>query len=215
LERRLADRIETLLSEQRRLERRRAALLEHERQLQERVRTSEGLPVALPPAHDGDAAKRREQALAVQERTLAEREQQLRRRVELVTEREQALARRAGELAERERRLSTIETAPAPAEVPSPLPAAPVQAAAAASPPAFAPSEPQVPKLTGASTLNLAELERLVAERAEAFPEDAENWRFYLLSLRDHAAVDGTLPASFAALVDEIFGPLLTAAPRD
>jgi hypothetical protein len=52
-------------------------------------------------------------------------------------------------------------------------------------------------------------LERLVAERADKFPERAEEWRYYVVFLREHAESDGTLPASFDFLIEETFAELL------
>jgi hypothetical protein len=53
----------------------------------------------------------------------------------------------------------------------------------------------------------------MVEARSDAPPEVVEEWRTYLFFLRDHAAADGRLPASFALLVDDVFGALLANRP--
>jgi len=121
--------------------------------------------------------------LAERERALAERERQLAERVATVTKRELAIARAA----------SRPAPPPPPDAAPQPEPA----------------PRPAVPRADGGA-YNLTALERLVAERGGAHPERAEEWSSYLYFLRDHAGADGSLPASFDALVEEAFEPLLT-----
>ena len=116
------------------------------------------------------------------ERALAERERLLEERVAAVTKRELAIARAASRPAP-----------PPPEAVPEPEPAA----------------RPAAPPADGGA-YNLTALERLVDERGGAHPDRAEEWRSYLYLLRDHASADGSLPASFDALVEETFEPLLT-----
>ena len=118
--------------------------------------------------------------VAERERALAERERQLEERVATVTRRELAIARAAS-------RPARPEAAPQPEPAP----------------------RPAVPQADGGA-YNLTALERLVAERGGAHPERAEEWSSYLYFLRDHAGADGSLPASFDALVEETFEPLLT-----
>ena len=57
------------------------------------------------------------------------------------------------------------------------------------------------------SEWNIWELQRLVRER----PDDdrQEEWTAMILSLRDFARVDGTLPSEFDSLVRDAFGTLL------
>jgi hypothetical protein len=64
--------------------------------------------------------------------------------------------------------------------------------------------------------MNIHTLAALVQRRRGEFPDQAENWVWYLMSLRDHAALDGRLPASVEALVYEVFDVLLQppAAPH-
>ena len=47
---------------------------------------------------------------------------------------------------------------------------------------------------------------------AAEFPEQLEEWRWYLQSLRDVADIGGRLPASVEGLVLDVFGPLLARA---
>jgi hypothetical protein len=117
------------------------------------------------------------------ERALAERERLLEERVAGVTKRELAIARAA----------SWPAPPPPPEAVPEPEPA----------------PRPAAPQADGGA-YNLTALERLVDERGGAHPDRAEEWSSYLYLLRDHASADGSLPASFDALVEETFEPLLT-----
>ena len=131
------------------------------------------------------------------EGSLANRGTALGERVRTVTERERALARRAGELAAQERELERIAASqaappePEPAPEPEPEPVAPAEL------------------LGPAGAWNVVALERLVAERGSEFPDRVEEWKAYLFSLREHASMEGALPPSFDALVDETFRELL------
>ena len=78
------------------------------------------------------------------------------------------------------------------------MPATPSSAAPAVSPPA-----------PGAGEWNLEQLERLVAQRGAAHPDRVDEWKGYLLYLRDYAAPDGSLSANFDSLVWEVFEDLL------
>lgn len=99
-----------------------------------------------------------------------------------------------------------------PAEPPQPAPAAPQPVAA--EPEAEPAPEPEVPRPpAGGGLWNLHALEELVGTLGAEFPDRVEDWSFYLASLRDHAAADGTLPPSFDTLVDEVFGDLLDRRP--
>jgi hypothetical protein len=55
-------------------------------------------------------------------------------------------------------------------------------------------------------------LERLVEQRAAEFPDRAEEWRYYVVYLRDFAGPDGSLPDSLAGLVADVFADLLPRA---
>jgi capsular polysaccharide biosynthesis protein len=136
----------------------------------------------------------------------------LQARLDAVTKREQSLARRAGELAARERSLAAREEAleaavreaerkPPPEPEPEPAPEPP--------PPEPEPEPtPSVLPSPAVSRWNLNELERLVRARADVPPETADEWRTYLQLLREHAAVDGTLPAGFDGLLNDVFADL-------
>jgi hypothetical protein len=119
---------------------------------------------------------------------LRSREAALDERLQKVTERERALGRRAGELAARERELDRREAAQEPE-------------------PELEPVAPTARLATGA--WNLVALERLVAERGAEFPDRVDEWRSYLFSLREHASLEGALPPSFDALVEDAFRELL------
>jgi hypothetical protein len=142
-----------------------------------------------PGAVDPDVERRlqaRIQQAAKRERALAQRAGQL-------AAREQDLARREGELDERAAALETAVPEPEPKPAPEPEP-----------PP---PEAQPVQKPDGRWTLRA--LEALARERsAGASPEQQEEWSTYLFFLRGHADADGTLPASFDQLVNDIFGPL-------
>ncbi len=56
---------------------------------------------------------------------------------------------------------------------------------------------------------NLDRIQRLVEEHADADPGRLEEWRYYLLYLREFAEPGGALPRSFDSLVSDAFGDLL------
>lgn len=128
---------------------------------------------------------------------LAERERRLKERIDLVTKREREMATRAGELAKRERAVHSHEEDARRREAAPPKPAAP-------SP------EPMLLQRR-AGGWNLNDLERIVAEQQDAPPERVEEWRTYVFFLRDHAGIDGELPASFDSLVEDVFADLVRA----
>ena len=104
------------------------------------------------------------------------------------------------------------EPAPAVAALPSAPEPEPVPAPVAAEPePVPAPFAPTVPEPDAWTT---AELDRLVTTYGSEFPERVEEWRYYLMYLRDHADVAGVLPRSFAGLVLEVFEDLIEHARR-
>ena len=61
---------------------------------------------------------------------------------------------------------------------------------------------------------NLDTLTRLVEERADAFPDRADEWRYTLFYLRNEARIDGALPCRFDSLVEECFAELLGSRER-
>jgi capsular polysaccharide biosynthesis protein len=142
---------------------------------------------------------------------LAERERQLKERVELVTKRERETAKRAGELAKRERAVHGREEEARRREAAPPKPAVPAPSAPAA-PEAVTEVPPEPVRLhRRAGGWNLNDLERIVAEQQVAPPERVEEWRAYVFFLRDHADIDGELPASFDSLVEDVFADLVRA----
>jgi hypothetical protein len=54
-------------------------------------------------------------------------------------------------------------------------------------------------------------LQRLVERNAASAADGGEEWRAYIVFLRDVARADGGLPPSFDPLVEEVFGELLAA----
>lgn len=178
------------------LRNRRRRLDELERELQHRAAALEsGSPVERPQAA----------AAPIAEDELERTRELLERRIEMVSRRERELARRHAALAlnasapPQPEPLSQAEpestfvpqTAPEPAE-PEPVPA------------------PQPPSPAASwGTPSLEELDQLVREHGDRFPERADEWSFTLLYLRDYAQVDGTLPVQFHDLVDDVFGDLL------
>jgi capsular polysaccharide biosynthesis protein len=146
---------------------------------------------------------------------LADREQQHTERVAAVQQREVALARRAAELGAREReleaeqtRLERRERELAAREEALEARAAELEEQAAAAPPPAAPVVALVGD-PGDGRFNLVALERLVEERRGDFPDRAEEWLSYLYFLRDYAAPDGSVPASFDGLIQDTFSELV------
>jgi hypothetical protein len=127
---------------------------------------------------------------------LAEREQTLERRLEKVSEREGALVARAAALAAR------AAAPPKAVELPPPpRPAPPQPLLPPPRPPVAVPWPAHVP----AGAYNLADIEAAV----DALPADddrVEEWRYYVVYLREYASADGALPRSFDSLVYDVFG---------
>ena len=173
------------------------ALAEREAELGERVRAVKKRERVLAK---GEAAlSQRTRAVTDREGSLSKGEEELEERVRGVTERERAAARGAGELAARRRELERDEER---------------LAASLAAPPE--PEPEPVPEPVGThvgdaavGAWNLVALERLVAERGVEFPDRIEEWQAYLFHLRRHASMEGELPSSFDALVDETFRELV------
>ncbi len=128
---------------------------------------------------------------------IVRRERELEERVAAVTQRELELARRSAELAVR-----AAEPAPQPRPDPQPEPEPLPE-----PPPEPLPGPPAA--VGGPGAYNLLALERLVEERRNGHPERAEEWATYLFFLREHAAPDGTVPASFDWLIEDTFGEIL------
>lgn len=158
---------------------------------------------AVGPGAEREAAFRAEE--------LARLQTQFDERVDAVVRRERELAEQSGRLAARERELAERDSTPSA----SAGAAAPESAGQDEPGPDVAPSTPAVPAhvppvtAPAAGTTYLSALERLVAERGAAFPDRLDEWQAYLFHLRSHASNEGALPASFDALVEEVFGELL------
>jgi uncharacterized protein involved in exopolysaccharide biosynthesis len=178
----LVDRLES------RLAAREAALAARERDLRATLDELRAAQAAGPDVAD---LMRRERELERQLAAATEREARLEQRVQALTKREVELARRAAQVAAAERELAER---PEPEPEPEPEPAA-------APPPAAA--------LAGDGHYNLLALERLVDEHGAEYPEKAEEWSSYLFFLREHAASDGRVPASFDALIQDTFEELV------
>jgi capsular polysaccharide biosynthesis protein len=134
---------------------------------------------------------RREGALAAAASRLSPAEDAVTRREEELERREHELARRADELSVREAELEAAAAEPEPEPEPEPVPPASV-----------------LPAARGAWTLR--DLESLTSDRSQAGASSSQQqeWSTYLFLLREHANADGTLPASFDPLVNDVFGPL-------
>ena len=97
---------------------------------------------------------------------------------------------------------------PVPEHVPIRPPEQPERAAAAA-PPAPA-TGPLVQPRHGEWTI--ADVERLVAEQGQAFPERREELELYLDTFRGVAAPDGRLPGDVELVLEDVFGALIARA---
>ena len=64
----------------------------------------------------------------------------------------------------------------------------------------------RLPQQPGAWTIQ--QLEGLMRDRRDRFPDRYDEWQSYLFYLRDFADVSGRLPQQFDALVDEVFEPV-------
>jgi transcriptional regulator with XRE-family HTH domain len=62
---------------------------------------------------------------------------------------------------------------------------------------------------------NLDELEHAIDERAAEFPECVDEWRAYMVFLREFVQADGELPGAFNSLVGEVFRDLLARPEGD
>jgi|SRR5579884_715192 len=140
---------------------------------------------------------------------LEQREQQHAERVAAVQQRELALARRAAELSTRERELEArvAELEERARELDERAEELAEQTRKAAE----APPRPVIALAgdPGDGHFNLETLERLVEERGRDFPHRVEEWSSYLYFLRDYAAPDGSVPASFDGLIQETFAELV------
>ena len=187
------------------LERRAGAIDQRERELQQ----------VLRDAHKAGESTSKESAL-------------LEKRGAAVSQRERALAKDAAQLARRERELAEREAAfaaqvaesqkepepepepeavpipePEPEPEPEPLPTQPDLVAESHE----VQAPVQLAPRPGGWTIQA--LEHLVDQRGDQFPGQVEEWRYYVVFLRDHAGPDGALPPSFDYLIEETFADLL------
>jgi len=196
--RELDDRERAVAEQRQALERREQELAEQQQALGQRERdvaSREQAPPseeALPTPEAGRLEERlaavtaREVVMARTGGQLAMRERELDARAEALAEREAELAGREEELASRKEELTSREQE------------------LAAMPPPEAEAEPGAP-----GAWRIEELERLVSDRGLEYPDKIEEWRYYVHFLREQAAPDGTLPASFDYLIDETFAEIL------
>jgi len=222
LEERLTARIAALELERERLSGREAALAAREKEIAAKL--DELREAAATPAREHVDGAPVEAAAAA----LAARESALQTRVGELTKREIALARRAADVASREQAVegrseelavraaeleAQVEEVERPAmQVPERPPepdreTQPVRLVAATpEPPEAAP-----PVAAGApnGAWNLIALERLVSDRGDEFPDRRDEWSSYLYFLREYAAPDGTVPASFDWLIQDTFSELV------
>jgi hypothetical protein len=133
--------------------------------------------------------KQREQTLHEREQTLAERAASVEERERGLKTRDAGLDARAHELNTRAERFAARERDLEEREAAPPEP------------------EPETAQRSGGWTMQ--ELDRAVAQHADAYPDRVEEWRYYLHFLREHTDVDGRLPPTFDGLVAETFGEIL------
>jgi capsular polysaccharide biosynthesis protein len=157
------------------------------------------LPAAARRRPVGDEAlDERERRVTGRERALAARERDLAAKIEelrSLDERETALEERIAAVTRRE--LAVARAAAArPDPEPRPEPAAPEP-------------EPEPEPAPSGGPYNVTVLESLVDARSADFPELRDEWESYLYFLRDYADSEGRLPASFDALVEDTFSPIL------
>jgi hypothetical protein len=178
-ERLLTVQIEMLLAEQARLDRRRAEIKAHEQELEQRL-----AELARREADHREGAAHIAAKLERRSEELDKREAELDRRAKALDETVRQKARAHAE-----------ETVLSKGEVT-------VAVVAPMKPPA-------VEARPDENGWNLNQLEGLVEQSAAAFPGRIDEWRYYLLYLREFANVNGVLPRSFDWLVGEAFGDLL------
>src|SRR4051794_28324451 len=196
-EQRIARQIEVVLAQEEALDKRRTELREREDRVIQRDEEVERRRKDLEFAWSKRTAE-----LDERERAVAEREQALRQQAakldETARKKARSLAEETVSLVERNREVAWREKAvkavlPDPAEVSDDT------------------QEIVLESVPPAGGWNLNRIERLVEANAEANPERVHEWRYYLLYLREFAAIGGALPSSFDRLVFDAFGDLLVA----
>jgi hypothetical protein len=172
----LTVRIETLLAEQTRLDRRRAEIKAREQELERRL-----AELAFREADDRDGIARIADKLERRSEELDKREAELDRRAKALEETVRKKARAYAEETVLLKDEATVVAMKPPAE-----------------------------EIRPQSGWDLNRLEALVEQNASAFPGRIEEWRYYLLYLREFANVNGVLPRSFDWLVGQALGDLVT-----
>jgi hypothetical protein len=205
-EQRLARQIEVLLAQEDKLDRRREEIRQREDRVEKRLGELERRRKEV----DLEAAKRLSQIselevqLEQRERALETRERALEH---TVRQRARALAQETVSLAERNklvsRREAVVNARTEPGDPTLDEPAAandPAEETAEARP-------SRVPVPEGGWNLN--RLERLIEDRASAHPTRIDEWRYYIIYLREFADLGGSLPRSFDWLVYDAFAELI------
>jgi chromosome segregation ATPase len=132
-----------------------------------------------------------------------------------------ALKTKEQELVAREQRLAAGAAPTEPPDLLAPPVSQPQSQAAPSPSPAPPPPEPgprlqPIPVLERGATpeggWNLDRLERWINERGDHFPGRVEEWRYYIVYMRNFTNVDSVLPSSFDGLVWDVFGDLLATA---
>jgi hypothetical protein len=219
-EQRIARQIEVVLAQEEALDKRRDEVREREERLARKERDLDQRHKELDQLWSKRSADldEREQRIGARERSLDERSKALeevaRRKARVLAEETVSLAERNREVAWRAKAVEAVFPDPSgePASVPAPPPAPPPAPVFAAPPSVGEGTEEIVPQYpVPEDGWNLNRIERLVEEHAAANPDRADEWRYYLLYLREFAEINGALPRSFDWLVLDAFGDLLVA----
>ena len=215
-EQRIARQIEVVLAQEEALGKRREDVRDREGRLTQKEQDLERRRKELDLLWSKRTAElgEREQRVAERERSLDERSKALeevaRRKARVLAEETVSLAERNREVAWRAKAVEAVfpdpPAEPAAAPVSMPVSAAPL-ASVGEDTDQLVPSQP-VPE----GGWNLNRLERLVEEHSATIPARADEWRYYLLYLREFAEINGALPRSFDWLVLDAFGDLLAVA---
>ena len=104
---------------------------------------------------------------------------------------------------------------PPPARTPKPRAAVPLVATEAVEP---VRTQPEPQRATGPFTMpgfgqwTVADVERLLAEQGDAFPERRDELELYLDSFRSVSGPDGRLPGDVDLVIEDVFGELIERA---
>ncbi len=205
-EQRIARQIEVVLAQEEALDRRRDELREREDRLIRREQDLERRGRELEHEWSKRSAEidEREAAVAARERVLGERARKLE---ETARKKARSLAEETVSLAERNRDVVKREQAVGKVQAPAAAPPPPQTAVGEDTEEILV--QPPVP----VEGWNLNRIERLVEAAAGEHPTRLDEWRYYLLYLREFAEINGALPRSFDWLVWDAFGDLLGERP--